>query len=344
MKIVDKKIKFILDNPKLNSKFIFSKHNDLNINCNTLTKNFYLDSYNYFPITEEFISFLEVFTWGEKFKYQNFYSESFKNNFKKNMNNFKSLSDVFVLGSSSSDNYYRNMITFLPRIFFTTEKKIKLVLHRNSSNKIRNFIRILCKRMNINVQFIFLDDNFYKFYNSQIPQFLKKTDSIKILNTLKTLKTFNISEKNKIYISRQNCFYRNLINEGDVIEKLKKLNFKIVDLNNVEILQQIKMFSNADVVVSPSGSALTNLVFCNEGTKVFEISPKYNFKYEDPFKFRYQTISQTLKLNYKRIEADSISVKTINERVNNTIMSKAIKESNYYKDLIIKLDKIDEIN
>ena len=110
MKIVDKKIKFILDNPKLNSKFVFSKHKDLNINCNILTKNFYLDSHNYFPITEEFISFLEVFTWGEKFKYQNFYSESFKNNFKKNMNNFKSLSDVFVLGSSSADNYYRNMI------------------------------------------------------------------------------------------------------------------------------------------------------------------------------------------------------------------------------------------
>ena len=61
------------------------------------------------------------------------------------------------------------------------------------------------------------------------------------------------------------------------------------------------------------------------------------------FKIRYQIISQTLKLNYKRIEAESIDVKTINERVNNTIILNAIKESNYYKDLIVKLDKIDEI-
>ena len=340
MKVVDKKINTILNNPKLNSKFIFSKHNDLNINCNILKNNFYLDSYNYFPITEEYFCFLEVFTWGEKLKYKNFFSESFKYNFKKNIKNLKSLSNVFVLGSSSSNNYYRNMITFLPRIFFTKEKKIKLVLHRNSSNKIRNFIKILCNQMNINVQFVFLDDNLYKFVNSQIPQFLKKIDSIKILNTLKTK---NNSKQSKIYISRQNCSYRNLINEGDIIDKLKKLNFKIVDLNNLEIIQQIKLFSEADVILSPSGSALTNILFCNKGTKVFEISPKYNFKYEDRFKFRYQFISETLKLNYKRIEAESIDVKNINERVKNTITSKAIKESNYYKDLILQLDKIDKI-
>ena len=70
MKIIDKKINFIVDDPKLNSKFVFSKHNDFDINCNILTKKFYLDSHNYFPITEEYFSFLEVFTWGEKLKYK----------------------------------------------------------------------------------------------------------------------------------------------------------------------------------------------------------------------------------------------------------------------------------
>ena len=340
MKIIDKKINFIVEDPELNSKFIFSKHNDLDINCNILTKKFYLDSHNYFPITEEFFSFLDVFTWGEKLKYQNFFSENFMNHFKKNIKNFKSLSDVFVLGSSSSDNYYRNMITFLPRIFFTKEKKIKLALHRNSSNKIRNLIKVLCDQMNIDIQFVFLDDNFYRFSNSQMPQFLNKTDSIKLLNTLKLN---NSSKKDKIYISRQNCSYRNLINEGDVIDKLKKLNFKIVDLNNLEIFQQIKIFSNAKVIISPSGSGLTNILFCNQGTKVFEISPKYNFKYEDHFKFRYKFICQTLKLQYESIEAESIDVKKIEGRVKNTIISKALKESNYYKDLIVKLEKIDAI-
>ena len=340
MKIVDKKINFILDDPKINSKFVFSKNNDLNINCNILKNNFYLDSFNYFPITEEHFSFMEVFSWGEKLKYQNFFSDNFYNNFKKNRKNFKSLSDVFVLGSSSFDNYYRNMITFLPRIFFIKEKKIQLALHRNSSNKLRNFIKKLCYQMNIDVQFIFLDDNYYKFSNSQIPQFLKKTDAIKILNTLKTNSNF---KKDKIYISRQNSSYRNLINEGDVIDKLKKLNFKIVDLNNLEIFQQIEIFSNAEVVVSPTGSALTNILFCNEGTKVFEISPKYSFSYEDRFKYRYQSISQNLKLKYKRIDAESVTVKKINKRVKNTIISNVIEDSNYYKDLIVKLEKINVV-
>ena len=108
-------------------------------------------------------------------------------------------------------------------------------------------------------------------------------------------------------------------------------------------MQQIKIFSSANVIISPSGSALTNILFCDKGTKVFEISPKYNYKYEDRFKFRYQFISETLKLNYKRIEAESIDVKNINERVKNTITTKALKESNYYKDLILQLDKIDSI-
>ncbi len=194
--------------------------------------------------------------------------------------------------------------------------------------------------MKISAQFIFLDDNYYKFSNSQIPQFLKKSDSIKILNTLKTKGS---SKKDKIYISRQNSSYRNLINEADVIYKLKKLNFKIIFLNNLKIFQEIEIFSNADVIVSPTGSALTNILFCNAGTKIFEISPKYSFNYEDRFKFRYQFISQTLKLKYKRIEAESVNVKKIDERVKNTIISSVIKDSNYYKDLIVKLEKIDEI-
>ena len=339
MKILDKKIKDIIDNKQLNSKFIFTTKKSLDISCNILVNDFYLDSHNYFPLTNELYSFSDIFLWGDSFKYQNFYTKNFMENFKKNYKNFKTFSDVFVLGSSSNDNYYRNIVTFLPRIFFNKEKSIKLCLHRNSSNKFRNFIKILAKKMNINVQFIYLDDNFYKFQNSTMPQFLKKKDSFKILNTLKNKNIRN----EKIYISRQNCSCRNIINESDIIEKLKKLNFRIVDLNDFDIFQQIDLFSNSSVIISATGSALANLVFCNPGTKVFEISPKYKYEYENNFKTRYSYIADILNLELKRINADAVDIKNIDKKSKLIINAKIIKESNYYKDLILKIDEFIKI-
>ena len=340
MKIVDKKIVQINQDLNISSAFTSIKHNDLNINCNILNNNFYLDSYNYFPITDKDLTFSEVFSWGEISKYKNFYSEDFIKNFKTKKKKFKSLSNIFVLGSSPGDNYYRNIMTFLPRVFFNKNKKIKLAIHRKTSNKFRNFLQDLSVKMNFEIQFIFLDDNFYSFINSQIPQFLNEKQSIKILNSLKIP---NVSNKQKIYITRQNCFSRNVVNESDIIERLEKLNFKAFDLNNLTIFEQIKLFSNAEVIVSATGSALVNTVFCNKGTKVIEISPKYNFDFENLFKFRYSYISDILELNYKRVEADPLEINKSSKNVDKIINSNVIKKSNYYKNLILKLDKIEEI-
>ena len=339
MKIIDKNIKSVTEDEKLNSKFINSYYQNFDMNCNILSNNFYIDTHNYFPLTEEFFSFSDIFSWGDRLKYQNFYSKNFQENLEEKLNDFKSLSDVFILGSSSYDNYYRNLFTFLPRIFFNKDKKIKIAIHRNSSNKFKNFIKILCKKMNVDIQFVFLDDGFYKFVNSKIPQFLNKIDSIKILHSLKIN---DLPKDERIYITRKNCAYRNLINEIDVINKLKKINFRVVDLDSLTILEQIKLFSNAEIIVAPSGSALTNIVFCNPGTKVLEISPQYNFSYEDNFKNRFSFISNELKLDYLRIEAEPVNILKIDNKITNFISPKVIKESNYYKNLIIKIEKIDQ--
>ena len=341
MKILNKKINEIKSDNKLNSKFLSIKHNNLNISCNILKETFFLDSANYFPITSRYESFLDVFGWGEISKYNNFYSENFLYNFNKNINNFKKLSNIFILGSSLSNNYYRNMITFLPRIFFINDKKIKLGIHRNSSNKFRTFINVLCKQMQIDVQFVFLDDGFFRFENSRIPEFLKVSESVRILNSLKI--TTN-NKKEKIYLSRQNSSYRNLINEQDVVDELKKKNFRVVDLNNISILDQVKLFSNADVIVSPSGSSLTNIVFCNPGTNIIEIKPRYKFDYESNLKSRYSDICSLLNLNYISIEADPVSIENIKKDKKEFISPKILNESNYYKNLLVKLNEIKSIN
>ena len=340
MKIKDIKKEDFKNNSNLSSKFLSVNHNDFDIGCNILINNFYLDTHNFFPITEDYYTFFDDFNWGNKIKYENFYTKNFYKNFMDSSKKFKTIDNSFILGSSSVDNYYRNMITFLPRLFFNNQSQINLVINRNTSNKFRNFINIISKKMNIKIKFIFLDEGFYKFTNSQFPQFLNKDNAIKILNSLKITTS---GKKEKVYITRQNCSSRNLINENDVITKLKKLNFRIVDLNKFNIFDQIKLFSNAEVIVSPTGSALTNIVFCNEGTKIFEISPHYQYDYEETFKSRYKFIAKKLNLKYINIDAEPINIKNIDSKIKNGINSQVIINSNYYKNLILKLEKIDHL-
>jgi len=83
--------------------------------------------------------------------------------------------NVLVIGASPNNNYYRNLITYIPRILFILDKRINLAIHRNSSNKLRIFIEDFLKKRGVLInKFIYLDDGFYSFKSSQIPQFFSK--------------------------------------------------------------------------------------------------------------------------------------------------------------------------
>lgn len=96
----------------------------------------------------------------------------------------------------------------------------------------------------------------------------------------------------RIYISRTHANYRAVLNEDEVVNCLTALNFEIVQLETVSVTQQAQLFSQADVIISPHGSSLTNLVFCQPGTHVIELfTPHY-------IRTDYWMISQILKLNH----------------------------------------------
>ncbi|MHC5673711.1 glycosyltransferase family 61 protein [Nostoc sp.] len=85
-----------------------------------------------------------------------------------------------------------------------------------------------------------------------------------------------INEVEKIYITRRNANYRRVLNEDEIIQVLKKFDFTVLDPGDFTITEQVAIFSSAKIIISPHGAALTNLVFCNPGTKVLEIfSPLY---------------------------------------------------------------------
>ena len=335
----------INNNLTVKDLFLSATLENIQERCNILKTNFYLDSFYYFPITENYETFVDLFK-RQNDSIKHFYNDIFFKNLIEREKKFKIFEKTFVLGSSSSDNYYSNLFYFLPRIFFINEKKINLTVSRNLSNKFRNFIRAICAIKKIEISFNYLDDGFYKFKNSSIPQFLDLKKSIKILklfidDIIPNIKVANYGKR--IYVRRENVSYRKILNEADLIEKLRKNGFEIFNPNHFEILEQMKIFSEAELIVSPHGSNLSNIIFCKKGTQVIEIAPQIDKSYERNLSYRYEQLAEICELKHFKINSDSVDVDTHSKLTEKYISKKILNESNYYKNLILKVSEIDKL-
>ena len=344
--IIDINKSEILKNEKLNSLFSSASLNEIDQRCKIFNGDFYADSFNYFPISDRYETFHSLFKREDDNTLDHFYTEEFYKNLIGKKNEFKIIKNCFVLGSSAADNYFSNLIHFFPRIFFNDEKKINLLIHRNLSNKFRSFIKTICQMRDIEITFNFVDDGFYKFDNSSIPEFLNINNSINILKyfidkILTSMKPPGF--KSKIYIRREDANYRKILNEADLIEKLRKQDFEIINPHHYEILDQMKIFSNAELIISPHGSNLTNLIFCNKNTKIIEISPAFKNPYEKNISVRYKSLAENLGLQFNKIISDTVDVKSYSDLSKKYINKNILHQSDYYKNMILKVSEINNL-
>jgi hypothetical protein len=75
----------------------------------------------------------------------------------------------------------------------------------------------------------------------------------------------------RIIVSRGSSTTRRWLNENKCMELLDELGFKLIDPSKLSLSQQVEAFSNAEIILGPHGAGLTNIMFCNPGTKVIEI-------------------------------------------------------------------------
>ena len=338
--IVDVNSTKIKSDKRLSNLFVNANFSNLSINCNILKGNFYSDSFYYFPITENNETFSSLFTRNIN-NTSHFYSQKFFDNFKENKNLLKNFKDVYILGSNAGNNYYSNLIQFLPRIFFNKKTNLKLAIHRNSSNKYRNFIESILKSLNIDFTFVFLDDNFYFFIDSEFPQFLNIHDSIEILKNFLRPKT-NVDLSKKIYVTREDSNYRKIINEGDIVTLLRKNGYRVINPQLYEIEEQIEIFSNAEKIIAPHGSNLANIIFCKPGTEIFEITPPLNDN-EKTLENRYLNLCQINDLKHNKLIADTVDVENHSPLAKKYIHNNVLSQSNYYKNLIVKIQNLSEL-
>ena len=135
--IIDINSSKIKNDKRLSNLFVNANFSNLSINCNILKGNFFSDSFYYFPITENNETFSSLFTRDLNYT-SHFYSEKFFENFKNNKDSFKNFNELYILGSNAGNNYYSNLLQFLPRIFFKVIKKFLGI-------KMRSIVKISSK-------------------------------------------------------------------------------------------------------------------------------------------------------------------------------------------------------
>ena len=227
----------------------------------------------------------------------------------------------------------------IQKLFFINETEIKLSIHRSLSNKFRDFILRIGSLLKKKITLFYLDDGFYFFKNSSIPQFIHWKQSIKILKNFSNKYLDKIEPNSKIYVSRQNTNYRSIVNESELIHMLKKRGFIIVNPNNHTIWQQWKIFAGADTIISPIGSNLTNIIFCKQGAKIIEIGPQLKKSLQEK---KYIKKANFLELKYSKIVADTVAVDRHSPEALKYINGKILEESAYYKNLIVKISDIEK--
>ena len=77
----------------------------------------------------------------------------------------------------------------------------------------------------------------------------------------------------RLYVSRRDSTKRRLENEVEIEAALVRHGFSIVTLTGVSFPDQVRLFRNVEIVVGPHGAGFANLLFCQPGTRVIELTP-----------------------------------------------------------------------
>ncbi len=101
-------------------------------------------------------------------------------------------------------------------------------------------------------------------------------------------------KKLNVYLSRNKYDGRRISNEDDLLKILEKYGFHTVYPEELSMAEQISLFRNAEVIVSPHGASLANTIFCKNVTLI-EI---FNQNYGTP---TFYIIAKLLGFQYQHI-------------------------------------------
>ena len=119
----------------------------------------------------------------------------------------------------------------------------------------------------------------------------------------------------RIYIKRGQVKHREVINDDEVAKFLESIGFESLMMQGRTIREQAEIFSNAEAVISVSGSALSNLLFISDKTTVIELVP---YKYLDGF---FYALASYAGANYFHMIGEKIEGNRLRPHYSNLLVN-----------------------
>ena len=246
-------------------------------------------------------------------KLQQSKNEILKTGTPKIIKNFQGNMLSLTQGASGHSNYSHWLLDIIPKLKIFSEKYNLNKIDFFYFSKLNSFQKQTLKLLNLNPK-KFVDSNKFRhvkatkvyavthpnyFYghifdaHSNLPSWIV----FYLRKTFLKKKFLKIKNYENIFIDRSDSIQSHckLINNEDIVNFLKKKNFKILKLSKLSFMDQVSIFVNCKKIIAPHGAGLVNLVFCKKGTNVLEIITTDN-----PNKV-YKKISNINRLKHKYI-------------------------------------------
>ncbi|MBS1103888.1 glycosyltransferase family 61 protein [Gluconobacter sp. Dm-62] len=85
-----------------------------------------------------------------------------------------------------------------------------------------------------------------------------------------------VSAGRLLYIERGSSANRHVPNEAELADALEKLGFERVHPETLSLSEQIRLFSDAGMVMGMLGAGMANIAWCQPGTLVYELVPSHH--------------------------------------------------------------------
>jgi Glycosyltransferase 61 len=226
-------------------------------------------------------------------------------------------------------NYYHWLTQALPRLLLIKKsgRRFKLLLPTTHNKDFHiNSLKLLdashWATFEVGKSYYELHNLIYPNHDLQIGDY--HDDLIRELSLTFRKNTVPVDKKKYLFVQRGKTSSRRIVNDAEVLKTFSNWGFDVIDFEKMKFEDQVNTAAQASILAGVHGAGLSNMMFMETGSKVFELTSMLNGE-----QYYYFTLSNSLghSYYYQHCQPDAAdkSIQEANLFVDISLLNKNLK-------------------